>query len=126
MRKTTAEIKINLNNTKDSVDSANSWNKLKLWSSLDNQSSQSLGRRENRRYARECDANMDPDLFDSLNENQTPQIIGTQTSSIGNTTAAFLASGSTMAATIDVNRNTQPKQSQNVIENKVFKDFLSQ
>ncbi len=70
LRKTTpAEIKINLNHTKDSVDSANSWNKLKLWSSIDNQSSHSLGRRENRRYARESDANVDPDLFDSMNEN---------------------------------------------------------
>lgn len=78
MRKTNpAEIKINLNQTKDSVDSANSWNKLKLWSSIDNQSSHSLGRRENRRYARENDNNGDGDLFDSMNENQTPQIIAT-------------------------------------------------
>ena len=129
LKKTThAELKINLNQTKDSVDSTNSWNKLKLWSSIDNQSSHSVGRRENRRYAQESDVNADPDMFDSIHENQTPQIISTQTTSLGNTNAAFLASGSTLAATVEINRNTvqNTKTPHNASENKVFKDFLSQ
>ena len=129
LKKTThAELKINLNQTKDSVDSTNSWNKLKLWSSIDNQSSHSVGRRENRRYAQESDVNADPDMFDSIHENQTPQIISTQTTSLGNTNAAFLASGSTLAATVEINRNTvqNTKNPNNASENKVFKDFLSQ
>ena len=129
LKKTThAELKINLNQTKDSVDSTNSWNKLKLWSSIDNQSSHSVGRRENRRYAQESDVNADPDMFDSIHENQTPQIISTQTTSLGNTNAAFLASGSTLAATVEINRNTvqNTKNPHNASENKVFKDFLSQ
>ena len=49
------EIKINLNQTKDSVDSTNSVNKLRLWSSLDNTSSHSVGRKENRRYVQDDD-----------------------------------------------------------------------
>eukprot|EP00347_Sterkiella_histriomuscorum_P021860 403332517 len=50
------ELKINLNQTKDSVDSSqNSHNKLRLWSSLDNQSSHSFGRKENKRYKDEDD-----------------------------------------------------------------------
>ena len=129
LKKTThAELKINLNQTKDSVDSTNSWNKLKLWSSIDNQSSHSVGRRENRRYAQESDVNADPDMFDSIHENQTPQIISTQTTSLGNTNAAFLASGSTLAATVEINRNTvqNTKNPHNASEHKVFKDFLSQ
>ena len=129
LKKTThAELKINLNQTKDSVDSTNSWNKLKLWSSIDNQSSHSVGRRENRRYAQESDVNADPDMFDSIHENQAPQIISTQTTSLGNTNAAFLASGSTLAATVEINRNTvqNTKTPHNASENKVFKDFLSQ
>ena len=129
LKKTThAELKINLNQTKDSVDSTNSWNKLKLWSSIDNQSSHSVGRRENRRYAQESDVNADPDMFDSIHENQTPQIISTQTTSLGNTNAAFLASGSTLAATVEINRNTvqNTKNPHIASENKVFKDFLSQ
>ncbi len=129
LKKTThAELKINLNQTKDSVDSTNSWNKLKLWSSIDNQSSHSVGRRENRRYAQESDVNADPDMFDSIHENQTPQIISTHTTSLGNTNAAFLASGSTLAATVEINRNTvqNTKNPHNASENKVFKDFLSQ
>ncbi|CDW76901.1 UNKNOWN [Stylonychia lemnae] len=73
------EIKINLNQTKDSVDSStnNSVNKLRLWSSLDNTSSHSVGRKENRRYVQDDAADEDNnDMLDNMIEE--PQVIVTR------------------------------------------------